>query len=73
MSVTSSRLRHQGLPGLQAQKCESAVNTRATAIVIGTTFAIVCPTTLITCIDKSDMTTSFKRRRQGYPVALKEP
>ena len=69
----SSRLRHQGLPGLQDQKCESTVNTRASAIVIGTTFAIVWPTTSMTSIGKPDMTTSFNRRPQGYLLALKEP
>ena len=69
----SSRLRHQGLPGLQAQKCESTVNTRASAIVTGTTFAIVWPTTSMTSIGKPDMATSFDRTCQGYPLALKEP
>ena len=37
----SSRLRHHGVPGLQAQKCESTENTTASTIVIGTTFSIV--------------------------------
>ena len=69
----SSRLRHQGLPGLQAQKCESTVNTRPSAIVIGTTFAIVWPTTSMTSIGKLDMAASFDRRLQGYLLALKEP
>ena len=46
---------------------------QASAIVIGTTFAIVWPTTSMTSIGKLDMTASFNRRRQGYPLALKEP
>ena len=73
MSVTSSRLRHHGLPGLQAQKCESTVNTTASAIVIGTTLAIVWPTISMTSIGKLDMAASLDRRHQGYPLALKEP
>ena len=36
MSVTSSRLRHQGAPGLQAQKWVSTENTSASTIVMGT-------------------------------------
>jgi hypothetical protein len=58
---------------LQAQKCESTVNTSASAIVTGTTFTIVWPTTSMTSIGKLDMTASFNRRRQGYLLALKEP
>jgi hypothetical protein len=49
------------------------VNTRPSAIVIGTTFAIVWPITSITSIGKLDMAASFDRRLQGYPLALKEP
>ena len=42
-SVTSSRLRHHGRPGLQAQKCASTENSSASASVTGTTLAMVWP------------------------------
>src|ERR1700687_3906269 len=58
MSVTSSRLRHQGVPGLQAQKCVSTENTRATAIVIGTTLAIVWPSISTTSRGRLDISAS---------------
>src|ERR1700681_4717636 len=58
MSVTSSRLRHQGVPGLQAQKCVSTENTTATAIVIGTTLAIVWPSISTTSRGRLDMSAS---------------
>ena len=37
----SSRLRHHGVPGLQAQKCVSTENTSASPIVIGMTLVMV--------------------------------
>src|SRR5229473_6304227 len=58
MSVTSSRLRHQGVPGLQAQKCVSTENTTATAIVIGTTLVIVWPSISTTSRGRLDMSAS---------------
>src|SRR5260221_8606482 len=58
MSVTSSRLRHQGVPGLQAQKWVSTENTRATAIVMGTTLAIVWPSISTTSRGRLDMSAS---------------
>src|SRR6266446_441221 len=58
MSLTSSRLRHQGVPGLQAQKCVSTENTRATAIVIGTTLVIVWPSISTTSRGRLDMSAS---------------
>ena len=66
-------MRHHGLPGLQAQKCESTVNTRASPIVTGTTFAMVWPIISMTSMGKPDMTASRDRGYQGYPLALKEP
>ena len=41
MSVTSSRLRHHGVPGLQAQKWLSTEKISASAIVTGTTLVKV--------------------------------
>src|SRR5450755_1202561 len=58
MSVTSSRLRHQGVPGLQAQKWVSTENTRATAIVMGITLAIVWPSISTTSRGRLDMSAS---------------
>jgi hypothetical protein len=72
MSVTSSRLRHQGLPGLQAQKCASTENTSASAIVTGTTLAIVWPSISTTSRGKLDMAASSDQETSGYPLALKE-
>src|SRR4029079_8611509 len=72
MSATSSRLRHHGSPGLQAQKCESTANTTARAIVIGTTFAIVWPIITTTSNGKLDMAASHDRKSHEYPLALKE-
>jgi hypothetical protein len=45
--VTISRLRHHGLPGLQAQKEVRIVKTAANAIDIGTFFVNVSPTLMI--------------------------
>src|ERR1700691_1703195 len=59
MSVTSSRLRHQGVPGLQAQKWVSTENTRASTIVIGTTLVIVWPNISTTSKGRLDITTSL--------------
>src|SRR5229473_3353801 len=58
MSVTSSRLRHHGVPGLQAQKWVSTENTRATAIVMGTTLVIVWPSISTTSRGRLDMSAS---------------
>src|SRR3977135_4168563 len=59
MSVMSSRLRHQGVPGLlQAQKWVSTENTRATAIVMGTTLAMVWPSISTTSRGRLDMSAS---------------
>ena len=55
-------LRHHGLPGLQAQKCESTVKTTASPIVTGTTFAIVWPSISTTSRGKLDIATSCERR-----------
>ena len=73
MSVTSSRLRHQGVPGLQAQKWVSTENTTASTIVIGTTLAIVWPNISTTSKGRFDMATSFDRGLKGYLPVLKEP
>ncbi len=73
MSVTSSRLRHQGVPGLQAQKCVSTENTSASTIVMGTTLAIVWPSISTTSSGKSDMAASSDQGYQAYPFILKEP
>jgi hypothetical protein len=40
--------------------------------VTGTTLAMVWPTISMTSIGKFDITASFDRTRQGYPLALKE-
>src|SRR5262245_26963218 len=48
MSVTISRLRHQGRPGLQADQCVRNANTMPKAIEMGTSLSIVSPATLIT-------------------------
>ena len=61
------------LAGLQAQKWVSTVNTRASAIVTGTTFSMVVPSITMISIGRPDMTTSRDRGYQGYPLALKEP
>src|SRR5690242_15410404 len=55
MSVTSSRLRHQGTPGLQAQKWVSTENTTARTIVTGTTLTMVWPSMLRTSSGRVDM------------------
>ena len=55
MSVTSSRLRHQGLPGLQAQKWVSTENTSASATVTGTTLAMVWPSISTISVGRLDM------------------
>src|SRR5882672_8110652 len=55
MSVTSSRLRHQGVPGLQAQKWASTENTSASASVTGTTLARVWPIISTISIGRLDM------------------
>src|SRR5437764_12891273 len=55
MSVTSSRLRHHGMPGLQAQKWLRTENTTASPIVIGTTFSIVWPSISMTSRGRLDM------------------
>src|SRR4030088_1157702 len=55
MSVTSSRLRHQGLPGLQAQKWVNTEKISARTIVIGTTLAIVWPSISTTSRGKLDI------------------
>src|SRR5258705_9190867 len=73
MSVMSSRLRHHGVPGLQAQKWVSTENTRANTIVIGTTLAIVWPNISTTSRGKFGMATSSDQVSQGYPFVLKEP
>ena len=73
MSVTSSRLRHHGVPGLQAQKWVSTENTTASTIVIGTTLAIVWPNISTTSKGRLDMVTSSDRGYQGYWPVLKEP
>ena len=65
MSVMSSRLRHHGVPGLQAQKCVSTENTTASAIVIGTTLAIVWPSISTISKGKFDMTASSDRGLSG--------
>src|ERR1700685_2112621 len=59
MSVTSSRLRHQGVPGLQAQKWVSTENTRASTIVIGTILVNVWPNISTTSKGRLDMATSL--------------
>jgi hypothetical protein len=41
MSLTISRLRHHGRPGLHADQCNSAANTMPKAIEIGTSFSMV--------------------------------
>src|SRR5258707_6657602 len=66
MSVASSRLRHQGLPGLQAQKWLSTENTSASATVTGTTLAIVWPSISTTCTD-SDISASRDRTARRMP------
>src|ERR1700733_10197729 len=71
MSVTSSRLRHQGVPGLQAQKRVSTENTSASTIVIGTTLVIVWPNISTTSKGRLDMTTSLNREPQGYCSCLR--
>src|SRR5438874_10511071 len=72
MSVTSSRLRHQGLPGLQAQKCVSTVKTRASAIVTGTTWAIACPSIAMTSMGRFDIeASSGLQQRSVTPARLK--
>ena len=70
--MTSSLLRHHGFPGLQAQKCVSTENTKASAIVIGTTLAIVWPSISTISSGKFDMRASSDRALQRYPVMLKE-
>ena len=73
--MTSSFLRHQGLPGLQAQKYVSTENTSASAIVTGTTLAIVWPSISTTSMGRLDISaaSSDQVALKGYPPALKEP
>ncbi|MGY4327709.1 hypothetical protein ACVWWG_002126 [Bradyrhizobium sp. LB7.2] len=59
MSVTISRLRHHGTPGLQAQKYSSTVKTTASANVVGTTFAMVSPSIRATCMGRLDIVVSL--------------
>ena len=74
MSVTSSRLRHQGVPGLQAQKWVSTENTSASTIVIGTTLAIVWPSISTTSSGRLDMAASSDQESlRRTPRMLKEP
>src|ERR1051325_7317004 len=58
MSVTISRLRHHGAPGLQAQKYDSTENNSASTMVIGTTLAMVCPNISTISSGKLDMAAS---------------
>src|ERR1700677_884523 len=51
----SSRLRHHGVPGLQAQKWVNTENTTASTIVIGITLVIVWPSISTTSRARLDM------------------
>ena len=61
MSVTISRLRHQGRPGLQADQCDSTAKTTPKAIEIGTSLSMVSPATLTTDSISTNMSANLDR------------
>ncbi|WP_461328243.1 hypothetical protein [Bradyrhizobium diazoefficiens] len=69
--MTISRLRHQGVPGLQAQKCSSTVKTAASARVMGTTFAMVSPSIRATCMGRLDIVASLPDCWSSYAYSAK--
>src|SRR5262249_26838219 len=72
MSVTSSRLFHHVVPGLQAQKCVSTVNTSASTIVTGTTFSMVWPSIKTTSKGSPDIRASSNPADSSRtPVSLR--
>src|SRR6266702_6003451 len=70
MSVTSSFLRHQGLPGLQAQKWVATENVSASPRVTGTTLAMVWPNISTTCPDSDISASSDQTARDATRLHL---